>query len=322
MLYRINKIQTYNIQWARLPGEVAIDVVYSKKEWAELRQSILEVSQYPFKTQGELVGLLFYMNEGLTKALLWVGTPLTINQGMMVDVHEPPLIAQLGSRVPMQSGDVGFYTAHKQWVLIERKSWTDLLAGLGEFGKTKTQSPRDVNKQMTQLIDNSDISIFILEGSDNVKFKDSLILYNGARIPKIKTPPWHKNPKSYVWGWLIPWIIAGVLVIQTDDIDDTVKFVTWLYDFMQKEEHDTVYRSPRPIIIQNGTTSGLNLLLGIDGYGEKLARAAMGHFGTARKFFDATWDERSEVPGIGGLLAIKPDAAMSEIYVPGKSVKI
>lgn len=304
------------------PYEDVVEVKYSRSEWKVLRESILEKAGLPSTgiKLGDLRGITFEMNEDFTEALVWVGLKEPPIEGIDICLHEPQEFDQLepSKRKSLVAGDFAFTTRYRRKVLVERKTWHDLLTGLSVFGKTKTKSPRDINDQMTKLLDGSDFAFFILERHPRVRLKDGIMLSNLK-----EKPPWHKKSTAYVDGWLLPWQLAGVILLETNGIEDSIRTIQWLYNYFQHDDHSVVYRAPRQIVIDKGTYKGLNLLLGIEGMGEVLSRRALNYWGTARKFFQAGYSDRAfHIDGMGVILTKAVDEALDEEYIPPKRIAL
>ena len=296
-----------------------IEVSYNKKEWMLLKNSIIEAIGMPSSIKlKDLAGIKFDVNEDYTKCLSWLGIDNAVFGGMWVCPHEPKEFDSLGERKALSAGDFRFYTYHKQLVLTERKTTSDILNGLSEFGKTKTKSPRDVNDQMARLLEECDIPLFILEDHPGVTLKNGIILSH----LKNKVP-WHKSPESYLENWLFSWQLAGIMVIRTKGIEHSVATLKRIFDYFQKENHDVVYRFPRQVVPAKGTVHGVNLLLGIPGIGETMARRIMESFGTARAFFNAEVTKRIfDIDRLGKKKAFLVDECLDEVYVAPKELKL
>lgn len=321
MIHTIRDIKRCWILWESITG-VQTEVKYSLKEWGVLRKSIVEKAGLPKSSLKlkNMPGISLDMNDNLTEALSWEGVDGAVFLGMRVCLHEPEALDQLAPsrRASLTTGDIAFFSKYRKLVLVERKTWPDICAGLMEMGKTKTQSPRNINDQMTRLLNEADLAFIVRERHPKMRLKDGFMF----SVHKSK-PPWHNKPISYVDGWLLPWQLAGITLIESDGVEDTVRKIQWLYDFLQKDNHTVVYKAPRQITVAPGTTKGVNLLLGIEGFGDGIARKAMETFKTARAFFNATPNQRAfHALGIGQKLALRVDEYLDEEYKASERLEI
>lgn len=214
---------------------------------------------------------------------------------------------KLSFRSNLESADVAFYSAGGKSVGIERKSIQNLMSDMGLLGKTHSDG-HSINEQLEKLIETYDVPIIMFERMPRVWIDD------GGKLRSTVKVPWDGIPWDYCANYLLEWQLAGLYVEVTENIQHTVMRIDGLHEWFSKPEHGAISARARYIVADSGTVKGLNLLLGLDGFGEQLCRQVLEQTGTARAFLDMDSIKRSSLKGIGMRRATEVDAALDEIY--------
>ncbi len=283
----------------------------------EEREGLRKFEQ--IKSIKDLLGSMFnFSADGLP--LAFMGWSQTETKKVAIDVNEPKELdsVQFAYRTNLDSGDIVFYSFHGKSIGIERKSIANLLSDMALLGKTHSEG-HSINEQLDLLINTYDIPIILIERHPAVYIdSDGLFQSNYKR----NKPPWVGIPWDYAANYLMEWQLAGLFMDVTENLTHTIQRINGLYEWFSKPEHTAISKRARYIISDGGTVKGLNLLLGLDGYGEDTSRKVLGQVKTARSYFNMGLVDRMVLGGIGEKRAREVDVALDEEYLEREKGKV
>ncbi|RZN63363.1 ERCC4 domain-containing protein [Methanonatronarchaeum sp. AMET6-2] len=188
--------------------------------------------------------------------------------------------------VEVESLDVGDYVLSDR-ACIERKSTNDFVSSM-------VDRDRNIFEQLTELRDNYECPILLLEGEDPQAGRDIHINSVRGAISSIT-------------------IDYRVPIIRTRDSIETAEYIKTI----ARREQDGTTRTPNPHSkkprkslseIQRYVASSIPMV------GPKTAETLLNEFGSVRKIFTADKDELMEVDGVGQKTAEKIIKILNEEY--------
>jgi ERCC4-type nuclease len=283
----------------------------------EEREGLRKFEQ--IKSIKDLVGTMFnFSPDGLPVSFM--GWSQIETKKIAIDVSEPRELdgIQFAYRTNLDSGDVVFYSFHGKSIGIERKSIANLLSDMALLGKTHSEG-HSINEQLDLLINTYDIPIILIERHPTVFIDSDGLLQSTYKGNK---PPWVGIPWDYVANYLMEWQLAGLFVDVTENLRHTIQRIDGLYKWFSKQEHTAISKRARYIVSDGGAVKGLNLLLGLDGYGEDTSRRVLSQTKTARSYFNMGIIDRMVLGGIGEKRAREVDVALDEEYQEREKGKV
>lgn len=216
-----------------------INLIYHKWGQAVLRSRINFLTNRPEDEQAQRVGLVFAWE--WSGSLLWpanyIGKAEVVKtRPLTVDAND----AELRAHIPAAwysveqlwkcrgGGDVQFWTIDGRLVAIERKTWRDLLSSMG----TKEESRSKLTRQLRQVLQ-ADIQYLVIEGRNHKREADGHIAVTD-NYKEWQSTGW---TSKHVDALIADWQEAGICVVQTDNIDETVEFIVGRYQHFQKRKH-------------------------------------------------------------------------------------
>lgn len=183
---------------------------------------------------------------------------------MLVSPAEPEKFRNLytvSSRPEKYGADFMFF-CHGQWVGIQRKEISDLIASLAD-GRLQ----REV-AQMQSL----DQRVLVVEG--RVRFTDDGEMMDRPFGQKLTEKQW----KGLLWSVRS----KDIWVDYTTDTDDTIAWLGWFEAWFKRDRHSSLDRRPGPLSLwgtPNNEDYQRHLVMGLPGVGPELADRIVKNFG-------------------------------------------
>lgn len=204
---------------------------------------------------------------------------------MLIAPTEPTLLKQLGrvSSFPERLGaDVAWPVAGR-WVGLQRKTWADLWASLQDGRLQKELG------QLQQCTWRGLLVEGLMAWTETGASRDPYLRLSQAQ--------WEGLQASVQWRY-------GGLVVQTTSLEDTVRRIVQLAEWLVKPQNGLARRPPSPE--QWGTKSnqewGSYVLQSFPGIGPTLALAIYTRYGVPMQWTVGA-EELAQVPGIGRVRA-------------------
>lgn len=183
---------------------------------------------------------------------------------MLVSPAEPERLRAIGtvSSRPEKYGADFMFFAHKQWIGIQRKEISDLIASLADGRLSREVA------QMQSL----DQRILIVEGS--VRFSNDGEMMDRPFGQKLTEKQW----KGLLWSVRA----KDIWVDYTTDIDNTIDWLTWFESWFKRDKHNSLDRRPGPVSLWGNPTNSdyqRHLVMGLPGVGPELADRIVKLFG-------------------------------------------
>lgn len=202
---------------------------------------------------------------------------------MLVSPAEPASLKVVGkvSSLPEKWGADFLFAANGQWVGVQRKTISDLIASLGD-GRLRIE--------VAQL-QRCHHRILIVEGKPQWTGDGELLGKNYGQ-------PWTRRQfRGLLWSIMS----KGVWIERTDDTSDTIQTLAWIEAWFLKGKHRTLDRRPGPVSPWGKVSNreyALHLLMGINGMGPELAERILDRFGVPFGW-RITESDLLDVDGIG-----------------------
>lgn len=202
---------------------------------------------------------------------------------MLVSPAEPERFRNLftvSSRPETFGADFLFY-ANRQWVGVQRKEVSDLIASLADGRLAKEVA------QMQSL----DQRLLIVEGS--VRFTNDGEMMDRPFGQKLTRKQW----KGLLWSIRL----KGIWVEFSDSTDDTIEQLLWLEEWFKRERHSSLDRRPGPVSMwgkPNNEDYQRHLVMGLPGVGPELAARIVEKYGVPFKW-KIDYGDLLDVEGIG-----------------------
>jgi len=214
---------------------------------------------------------------------------------MLVDILEPVEIFQglaklLGDKVerkPLPTGDY-WIESPNGLVIIERKEVGDLI------GSVLTGH---LSHQVRDMLSMGKILVLLIEGWITCTVSGDLRTSGGIRHLS-----W-----NFLWNYLLTVQSHGVLLDFSPNRYFTVKRLFSIYQYWNRTEHQSLRVLEIPRV---GSTPQIAILSQFPGISTTLAERLLVKFGTLRTVFQAKWQERCEVDGIGKTKSIGIDEVL------------
>ncbi len=204
-------------------------------------------------------------------------------------------LQQLGLEPEWSSDTPLDYALTMANVHIERKTVPDLLRSLKNG---------ELNRQLSEASEVDRILYLLVELPVDLDGLGKIVVNKVGRFPWL-----------YVANYLLDIQEAGVRIVISPFQGATALTLSGIVRYWKNGDRGKrLELMPRELTFGGDYHPGLNLLLGLSGYSAGRAKAALRHFGTARKFFQATEKERLVVPGIGLGLAAEVDKSLDAVY--------
>lgn len=203
---------------------------------------------------------------------------------MLVSPAEPERLRAIGtvSSRPEQYGADFMFFAHKQWVGVQRKEISDLIASLADG-----RLAREV--AMMQSLDHR---ILIVEG--NVRFTNSGEMMDRPFGQQLTEKQW----KGLLWSVRL----KQIWVEFSDSTDNTIQQLAWLEEWFKRDKHSSLERRPGPVSLWGNPTNEdyqRHLIMGLPGVGPELAERIVKRFGGVPWRWDIKFEDLLEIEGIG-----------------------
>lgn len=216
---------------------------------------------------------------------------------MLVSPAEPEKLRAVGtvSSRPEKFGADFLFFAHKQWVGIQRKEISDLIASLADG-----RLAREV-AQMQSL----DQRVLIVEGS--VRFTNDGEMMDRPFGQKLTKKQW----KGLLWSVRA----KDIWVDYTDDADDTISWLQWFEQWFKRDKHSSLDRRPGPVSLWGNPTNEdyqRHLVMGLPGVGPELADRIVKAFGVPFGWC-ISYEDLLTVDGIGAKKAKSIWEAIGEL---------
>lgn len=205
---------------------------------------------------------------------------------ILIDLHEPESVlkglGKLGCKVQLAVGDYLFFTVNREKVIVERKAISDLLNSL--------RSGR-LQEQVRNTITHADVPILLVEG-----FMTST--KEGRIRHKAGVSKWRYNAMQ---NFLMTAQLAGMYVLHSPNTFFTPQILKSLFAYFQKEEHESLRKRPRSIVLYpaGDRERQKDLLATIPGIGPELAGRLLERFESPLAVFVASDEDLLEVSGVG-----------------------
>jgi len=202
---------------------------------------------------------------------------------IITDIHEPKEIAlKLGDRVqPLPVSDY-LFGSKAGLVGVERKTVSDLVGSIYD---------KSLMRQLRRMTSVCSISVLLIE--DWMGAND-----NG----KVKCKGFQSNfDWKFIWNFLLSaQIELDVKLYMSPGRHLTPNIIRGLEVYFNKEKHTSLMSVPSPnIFISSEERSRLQILMGLPGVGEKIARRLLSEFKTPKGVLSASPEDLCVVKGIG-----------------------
>jgi ERCC4-type nuclease len=183
---------------------------------------------------------------------------------MLISPAEPPKFKTLGtvSSRPEQYGADFMFFANKNWIGVQRKEISDLIASLHD-GR--------LSREVAQL-QSCDQRVLIVEGP--VRFTDAGEMMDKPFGQKLTKKQW----KGLLWSIRL----KNIWIEFSDDTDDTIDILRWLEEWFKRDRHSSLERRPGPVSMWGTPTNEdyqRHLVMGLPGVGPELADRIVKKFG-------------------------------------------
>ena len=216
---------------------------------------------------------------------LQTGRLLAMSGEIKVDYREPVEIKDglqpLAEIVCLDTGDYTFATLDGSHAKIERKSSGDLLSSF---------TSGRLARQLREIRAETDNAILLIEG-----------WFTSTKTGKVR---WAKRTSGVSWialqNFLLSAQTAGVKVVYSPNIKMTISMLCQLYQYYQKDQHTALLARERPtFFLTTKEANRLDLLMGLPGVREVLAKRLLEYFSSPMAVFSASAEELKAVEGIG-----------------------
>jgi ERCC4-type nuclease len=174
------------------------------------------------------------------------------------------------------------FFAHKQWVGIQRKEISDLIASLADG-----RLAREV-AQMQSL----DQRMLIVEGP--IRFTNDGEMMDRPFGQKLTKKQW----KGLLWSIRL----KDIWVEFSESVDDTIEILSWFEEWIRRDKHQSLERRPGPLSMWGNPTNEdyqRHLLMGLPGVGPELAERLRAKFGGVPWQWTINYEDLLNVDGIG-----------------------
>ena len=206
---------------------------------------------------------------------------------LIISPTEPLALRVLGitDLLPEEYGADYLFSARSGLVVVQRKSFTDLIASLRD-GRLARELPA-----MRQ----ADHPILLVEGRP--LWTDQGMLISVDR-------PYHRT--EWYGFCLSVQHEYNISMVLTDDINDTAAWMRHAPTWFDKPEHLSLLARPKPVDNLGNMAArdfGINLLQSFPGFGPKVASNVYDHFGRVPIRSDTTAKELQQISGVGKVRA-------------------
>jgi ERCC4-type nuclease len=203
---------------------------------------------------------------------------------LLVSPAEPERLRAIGtvSSRPEKYGADFMFFAHKQWVGIQRKEISDLIASLADG-----RLAREV-AQMQSL----DQRMLIVEGP--IRFTNDGEMMDRPFGQKLTKKQW----KGLLWSIRL----KDIWVEFSESVDDTIEILSWFEEWIRRDKHQSLERRPGPLSMWGNPTNEdyqRHLLMGLPGVGPELAERLRAKFGGVPWQWTINYEDLLNVDGIG-----------------------
>lgn len=189
----------------------------------------------------------------------------------------------------LEAGDYSWESPTLGLVLVERKEVSDLVGSVLSNGLTE---------QARKIAKVAKLSVLLIEGWITCTYDGSV---------RTKSRVWRIN-WNYLQNYLLGLQAHGFYTDYSPNQNFTIRRIASLYEWTNKGEHESL----RGISIPAGHSTQLKMLSCIPGYNIVLSDRMMKKFGTLRNVFNASWQSRCEVSGVGQIKAQIIDKVLEE----------
>lgn len=225
---------------------------------------------------------------------------------LLISPAEPAVIRAIG-RVSSLTEELGadiLFHSKAGWVGIQRKEIKDLIASCHD-GR--------LAKEVAQLQD-LPIRYLIIEGRPQWTLDGQLLSSYGK---------WTKKSMS---GVRISLQVAGVHLLQTDSIQDTIAEISHLHEWWNKDSHGGLFVRPKPQATWGELSNrdyGIHLLQSFPSIGPRTAGNIYDYFeGRLPLKWEVSEAELAKIPGVGKVRAQGMIRVLSGTSVPAPSATV
>lgn len=202
---------------------------------------------------------------------------------MLVSPAEPERLRAIGtvSSRPEKYGADFMFFAHKQWVGIQRKEISDLIASLADGRLSREVA------QMQSL----DQRVLLVEGQ--VRFTNDGEMMDRPFGQKLTEKQW----KGLLWSVRA----KDIWVDYTADTDGTISWLSWFESWFKRDRHSSLDRRPGPLSLWGTPTNEdyqRHLVMGLPGVGPEIAGRIVEKYGVPFGW-RITYEDLLTIDGIG-----------------------